>query len=205
MSFVSSFNISRIILKLDIPSQPRTQGESQQTSNVLANSFSRNLVHSALPADITVDIIQHFYNNDTHGSSLCSFVDTSQHQLQPSASVLYPPDPRARCGGVCLWQDQRPLRQRGLLERSRRNVRWEIWEVREQIQLKPLDLKRSNFRYGTCADGLMCSNCNRCQGCSFRTFICWDDRNCIWWQTELNNSHWSVLSLSIVFIYRNIF
>eukprot|EP00092_Neocalanus_flemingeri_P000787 GFUD01000838.1.p1 GENE.GFUD01000838.1~~GFUD01000838.1.p1 ORF type:complete len:105 (+),score=22.27 GFUD01000838.1:258-572(+) len=35
-------------------------------------------------------------------------------------------------------------------------------------------------RYGTCADGLMCSNCNRCQGCSFRTFICWDDRNCIW-------------------------
>ena len=25
--------------------------------------------------------------------------------------------------------------------------------------------------YGTCADGLMCSNCNRCQGCSFRTFI----------------------------------
>ena len=35
-------------------------------------------------------------------------------------------------------------------------------------------------RYGTCADGLMCSNCNRCQGCSFKTFICWDDRNCIW-------------------------
>ena len=39
-------------------------------------------------------------------------------------------------------------------------------------------------RYGTCAEGLMCSNCNRCQGCSFRTFICWDDRNCIWWSTE---------------------
>jgi len=35
-------------------------------------------------------------------------------------------------------------------------------------------------RYGTCADGLMCSNCNRCQGCSFRSFMCWDDKNCIW-------------------------
>jgi len=23
-------------------------------------------------------------------------------------------------------------------------------------------------RYGRCADGLMCSNCNRCQGCSFQ-------------------------------------
>lgn len=36
-------------------------------------------------------------------------------------------------------------------------------------------------RYGICADGLMCSNCNRCQGCSFQTFMCWDDKNCIWW------------------------
>ena len=23
-------------------------------------------------------------------------------------------------------------------------------------------------RYGRCANGLMCSNCNRCQGCSFQ-------------------------------------
>jgi len=35
-------------------------------------------------------------------------------------------------------------------------------------------------RYGRCADGLMCSNCNRCQGCSFQTFICWDDKDCIY-------------------------
>merc|ERR1712012_1117558 len=35
-------------------------------------------------------------------------------------------------------------------------------------------------RYGRCANGLMCSNCNRCQGCSFQTFICWDDKECIW-------------------------
>ena len=36
------------------------------------------------------------------------------------------------------------------------------------------------LRYGMCADGLMCSNCNRCQGCSFTTFMCWDDHDCIW-------------------------
>merc|ERR1712184_80564 len=37
-------------------------------------------------------------------------------------------------------------------------------------------------RYGRCANGLMCLNCNRCQGCSFQfqTFICWDDKECIW-------------------------
>lgn len=35
-------------------------------------------------------------------------------------------------------------------------------------------------RYGVCGEGLMCSNCNRCQGCSFRTFRCYNDRNCIW-------------------------
>jgi len=35
-------------------------------------------------------------------------------------------------------------------------------------------------RYGICGDGLMCSNCGRCQGCSFATFMCWDDQNCIW-------------------------
>jgi len=56
-------------------------------------------------------------------------------------------------------------------------------------------------RYGTCADGLMCSNCNRCQGCSFKTFKCWDDRNCIWWFSNLAHfqtvleflHHWLVL------------
>ncbi|XP_023340265.1 neuroparsin-A [Eurytemora carolleeae] len=36
-------------------------------------------------------------------------------------------------------------------------------------------------RYGTCGDGLMCSNCNRCQGCSYQTFSCWSDTNCLSW------------------------
>lgn len=35
-------------------------------------------------------------------------------------------------------------------------------------------------RYGVCGEGLMCSNCNRCQGCSLRTFECFDDPKCIW-------------------------
>jgi len=35
-------------------------------------------------------------------------------------------------------------------------------------------------RYGICGDGLMCSNCNRCQGCSYRTFVCWNDNNCMY-------------------------
>jgi hypothetical protein len=26
----------------------------------------------------------------------------------------------------------------------------------------------------------MCSNCQRCQGCSLKTFECFDDRQCIW-------------------------
>jgi len=33
--------------------------------------------------------------------------------------------------------------------------------------------------YGTCGEGLMCSNCNRCIGCSRKTFECFDDRLCI--------------------------
>lgn len=37
-----------------------------------------------------------------------------------------------------------------------------------------------NQRYGICGEGLMCSNCNRCQGCSLRTFECFDDPKCIW-------------------------
>jgi hypothetical protein len=64
-------------------------------------------------------------------------------------------------------------------------------------------LEMLSGRYGRCANGLMCSNCNRCQGCSFQvqdkvcpsvldgqmersftlplqTFICWDDKDCIW-------------------------
>ena len=37
-----------------------------------------------------------------------------------------------------------------------------------------------NERYGICGEGLMCSNCQRCQGCSLKTFECFDDRQCIW-------------------------
>lgn len=35
-------------------------------------------------------------------------------------------------------------------------------------------------RYGVCGDGLMCNKCNRCTGCSTKTFECWYDVNCIW-------------------------
>eukprot|EP00092_Neocalanus_flemingeri_P094446 GFUD01120111.1.p1 GENE.GFUD01120111.1~~GFUD01120111.1.p1 ORF type:complete len:101 (+),score=18.62 GFUD01120111.1:41-343(+) len=34
--------------------------------------------------------------------------------------------------------------------------------------------------YGICGEGLACSDCNRCQGCSFETFTCWDDEKCFW-------------------------
>jgi len=37
-----------------------------------------------------------------------------------------------------------------------------------------------HMRYGICGEGLMCSNCNRCTGCSTRTFDCFDDKHCIW-------------------------
>ena len=32
--------------------------------------------------------------------------------------------------------------------------------------------------YGFCGEGLMCNNCNRCDGCSLKTFECFEDRNC---------------------------
>ena len=35
-------------------------------------------------------------------------------------------------------------------------------------------------RYGVCGDGLMCNTCNRCTGCSTKTFECWYDEHCIW-------------------------
>ena len=35
-------------------------------------------------------------------------------------------------------------------------------------------------RYGVCGDGLMCNKCNRCTGCSTKTFECWYDEHCIW-------------------------
>ena len=57
--------------------------------------------------------------------------------------------------------------------------RWKLSRIEKLI------INNWNSRYGTCADGLMCSNCNRCQGCSFRTFICWEDKNCIYWPDQL--------------------
>ena len=33
-------------------------------------------------------------------------------------------------------------------------------------------------RYGICGEGLMCSNCNRCYGCSLKTFECFEDTRC---------------------------
>ncbi len=33
-------------------------------------------------------------------------------------------------------------------------------------------------RYGICGEGLMCSNCNRCYGCSLKTFECYEDGGC---------------------------
>merc|ERR1712080_455885 len=33
--------------------------------------------------------------------------------------------------------------------------------------------------YGRCGSGMMCSNCNRCQGCSLKTFQCWNDKDCV--------------------------
>ena len=35
-------------------------------------------------------------------------------------------------------------------------------------------------RYGLCSQGLSCSNCDRCRGCSVYTFTCYDDNDCIW-------------------------
>jgi len=37
-----------------------------------------------------------------------------------------------------------------------------------------------HMRYGICGEGLMCSNCNRCSGCSTKTYQCFDDKHCIW-------------------------
>lgn len=37
-----------------------------------------------------------------------------------------------------------------------------------------------NNRYGLCGEGLMCGNCDRCVGCSTKTFDCFQDDNCIY-------------------------
>jgi len=33
--------------------------------------------------------------------------------------------------------------------------------------------------HGVCANGLLCSNCQRCTGCSYQSFICWEDLECM--------------------------
>ena len=38
---------------------------------------------------------------------------------------------------------------------------------------------RSN-NYGQCGESLKCSGCNRCVGCSFRSFVCFDDPECLY-------------------------
>ena len=35
-------------------------------------------------------------------------------------------------------------------------------------------------RYGICSEGLICSNCGRCSGCSYKNFVCFNDPECIW-------------------------
>ncbi len=58
---------------------------------------------------------------------------------------------------------------------------WEIDACGHKVCTKgPGDLCGGKHqRYGICGEGLMCSNCNRCQGCSLKTFQCFDDRHCI--------------------------
>ena len=34
--------------------------------------------------------------------------------------------------------------------------------------------------YGQCGESLKCSACNRCVGCSFRSFVCFTDRECLY-------------------------
>ena len=34
-------------------------------------------------------------------------------------------------------------------------------------------------QYGVCGEGLVCSSCNRCIGCSYNSFTCFDDHECL--------------------------
>ena len=40
----------------------------------------------------------------------------------------------------------------------------------------------SGDQYGVCGDGLSCSDCNRCTGCSFTAFKCFSDNSCVSFQ-----------------------
>eukprot|EP00088_Acartia_fossae_P000924 TRINITY_DN10347_c0_g1_i2.p1 TRINITY_DN10347_c0_g1~~TRINITY_DN10347_c0_g1_i2.p1 ORF type:complete len:109 (-),score=11.23 TRINITY_DN10347_c0_g1_i2:336-662(-) len=33
--------------------------------------------------------------------------------------------------------------------------------------------------HGECGSGLICSNCNRCTGCSYQSFMCWEELDCM--------------------------
>ena len=39
--------------------------------------------------------------------------------------------------------------------------------------------------YGQCGESLHCSSCNRCVGCSFSSFVCFDDRDCLYQDDRL--------------------
>ena len=162
------------------------QGESQQTSNVLVNSFSRNLDQSALPA-YNCSHYQQLYNITMtlfaslfvpllilHTINSSPLPQSCLHQTAgPAVEECAYDTTKDHCGNeVCL---------RGPGEMcGGKYGRWVISIIKSLLLVK-----LCNFRYGACADGLMCSNCNRCQGCSFRTFICWEDKNCIYWQMIL--------------------
>ena len=40
----------------------------------------------------------------------------------------------------------------------------------------------SGDQYGVCGDGLTCSDCNRCTGCSYAAFKCFSDTKCVSYQ-----------------------
>jgi len=68
-----------------------------------------------------------------------------------------------------------------LFDEGRCSYGWEVDACgRKSCTKGPGDIcGGKNNRYGICGEGLMCSNCNRCQGCSLKTFECYDDRTCI--------------------------
>ncbi|TRY71472.1 hypothetical protein TCAL_13025 [Tigriopus californicus] len=59
---------------------------------------------------------------------------------------------------------------------------WEVDSCGETVCTKgPGEVCGGRFQiYGICGEGLMCSNCGRCHGCSFKTFECYDDPKCVW-------------------------
>ena len=82
---------------------------------------------------------------------------------------------------------------RKLLRFMRRRIVFSIWETRKKMRKSSRSFSKvaSNAEDDPCSkiekkikckffSGLVCSNCNRCQGCSLRTYECFDDPKCIW-------------------------